>query len=54
MLVIKEKGKPKQGRIQRGFVKGGGRGGGGGGVIPVHFRTKLSVAIVFSCPVNET
>ena len=23
MLVIKEKGKPKQGRIQRGFVKGG-------------------------------
>ena len=27
MLVIKEKGKPKQGRIQRGFVKGGGRGG---------------------------
>ena len=28
MLVIKEKGKPKQGRIQRGFVKGGGRGGG--------------------------
>ena len=25
MLVIKEKGKPKQGRIQRGFVKGGGR-----------------------------
>ena len=51
MLVIKEKGKPKQGRIQRGFVKGGGEGGG---VIPVHFRTKLSVAIVFSCPVNET
>ena len=50
MLVIKEKGKPKQGRIQRGFVKGGGRGG----VIPVHFRTKLSVSIVFSCPVNET
>ena len=26
MLVIKEKGKPKQGRIQRGFVKGGGEG----------------------------
>ena len=52
MLVIKEKGKPKQGRIQRGFVKGGG--GGRGGVILVHFRTKLSVAIVFSCPVNET
>ena len=25
MLVIKEKGKPKQGRIQRGVVKGGGR-----------------------------
>ena len=24
MLVIKEKGKPKQGRIQSGFVKGGG------------------------------
>ena len=28
MLVIKEKGKPKQGRIQRGFVKGGGKVGG--------------------------
>ena len=32
MLVIQEKGKPKQGRIQRGFVKGvcvwGGAGGG--------------------------
>ena len=27
MLVIKEKGKPKQGRIQRGFVKGVGGGG---------------------------
>ena len=27
MLVIKEKGKPKQGRIQRGFVKGGMGGG---------------------------
>ena len=38
MLVITEKGKPKQGRIQRGFVKGGG---GGGEVIPVHSRTKL-------------
>ena len=25
MLVIKEQGKPKQGRVQRGFVKGGGR-----------------------------
>ena len=54
MLIIKEKGKPKQGRIQHGFVKGGGvvvkwRGGG---VIPVHFQTKLSVEIVFSSP-NE-
>ena len=29
MLVTKEKGKPKQGRIQRGFVKEGGGGGGG-------------------------
>ena len=29
MLVIKEKGKPKQERIQRGFVKGVGGGGGG-------------------------
>ena len=29
MLIIKEKGKPKQGRIQRGFVKGGWGGGGG-------------------------
>ena len=26
MLVMKEQGKPKQGRVQRGFVKGGGRG----------------------------
>ena len=50
MLVIEKKEKPKQGRIQRGFVKGGV---GGGGMIPVHFRTKLSVEIVFSCP-NET
>ena len=41
MLVIKERAKPKQGRIQRGFVKGGG------GVLPVHFQTKLSVEIVF-------
>ena len=49
MLVIEEKGKLKQGRIQRGFVKGeAGRGG-----VPVHFRTKLSVEIVCSCP-NET
>ena len=30
MLVIKEKEKPKQGRFQRGFVKGGGGGGGEG------------------------
>ena len=29
MLVIKEGGKPKQGQIQRGFVKGGGKVGGG-------------------------
>lgn len=50
--LLKEKGKPKQGRIQRGFVKGGGKVGGEGGVIPVHFQTKLSVEIVFSCP-NE-
>ena len=50
MFVIEKKEKPKQGRIQRGFVKGGV--GGGGGMIPVHFRTKLSVEIVFSCP-NE-
>ena len=48
MLVIEEKGKPKQGRIQPGFVKGGGRGG----MMPVHFRTKLLVEIVYSCP-NE-
>lgn len=25
-------------------------GGEGGGVVPVHFQTKLSVKIVFSCP----
>ena len=34
MLVIKEKGKPKQGRIQRGFVKGGGGGGGDTSPLP--------------------
>ena len=57
MLVIKEKGKPKRGRIQRGFVKGGGRGGE---VIPVHSRTKLfflvqtrrNVKIVLQLPQN--
>ena len=48
MLVIKEKGKPKQGRIQRGFVKGGG-GGGVGGVD----TSPLPNETVFSCP-NET
>ena len=47
MLVIKEKGKPKQGRIQRGFVKGGGGGGGGVDTSPLPNET------VFSCP-NET
>ena len=40
MLVIKEKGRPKQGRIQRGFVKGGGVVVKWG-LIPVHFQTKL-------------
>ena len=45
MLVSKEKEKPKQGRIQRGFVKGGGILECG--VLPVHFQTKLSVEIVF-------
>ena len=43
MLFIKKRGKPKQGRIQRGFVKGGGAvvkwRGGGGRVIPVHFQS---------------
>ena len=39
MLVIKEKGKPKQGRIQRGFVKGGGAGGGGGDTSPLPNET---------------
>ena len=38
MLVIKEKGKPKQERIQRGFVKGVCVGGGGE---VIHSRTKL-------------
>ena len=28
MLVIKERGKPQQGRILHGFVKGGGKVGG--------------------------
>ena len=49
MLVIKEKGKPKQGRIQCGFVKGGGEGGGVGGVD----TSPLPNETVFSCP-NET
>ena len=57
MLFIKKRGKPKQGRIQRGFVKGGGavvkwRGGGGASdtsPLPIHFQTKLSVEIAFSC-----
>ena len=39
MLVIKEKGKPKQGRIQRGFVKGGGGGWGGGDTSPLPNET---------------
>ena len=39
MLVIKEKGKPKQGRIQRGFVKGGGGGGGRGDTSPLPNET---------------
>ena len=47
MLVIKEKEKPKEGRIQRGFVKGEA-----GGMIPVHFQTTFSDEIVFSC-LNE-
>ena len=42
-MFIKKRGKPKQERIQRGFVKGGGVvvkwRGGGGRVIPVHFQT---------------
>ena len=39
MLVIEEKGKPKQGRIQHGFVKGGGVGVGWGDTSPLPNET---------------
>ena len=62
MLIIKEKGKPKQGRIQRGFVKGGWGGGGGGyqSTPERNFKLKLfflvqtrrNVKIVLQLPQN--
>ena len=59
MLVIKEKGKPKQGRIQRGFVKGVG-GGGRWSTPERNFKLKLfflvqtrrNVKIVLQLPQN--
>ena len=59
MLVIKEKGKPKQGRIQRGFVKGGGGGGGDTSPLPnetlswnCFFLSKrdATLKLSYSCP----
>ena len=60
MLVIKEKGKPKQGRIQRGFVKGGGGGRWYQSAPDRNFKLKLfflvqtrrNVKIVLQLPQN--
>ena len=55
MLVIEKKEKPKQGRIQRGFVKGGGEGGDDTSPLPnetfswnYFFLSKRDVALKLS------